>query len=437
MANNKHLTLSDRMTIETQLDKHTNFTLIAMALDKHPSTISKEIRSHLIIERIGGFRLKYNACVKRNTCLISNLCTPCNAGRNYKYCRRCGMCNRFCPDFIPYDCIHLTKPPYVCNGCNARPSCTLEKRFYRAQYAHTEYESQLKELRSGISFSENELLHIDSIVSPLILQGQSPHHICVNHTDSLMISERTLYRLIDSGLISAKNIDLPRKVRFKPRKKQKVLKVDKKCRHGRTFDLFQSFMEEHPDSAVVQMDTVEGNKGGKVLLTIHFVKAEFMLAFIRDYNDSKSVTNIFNKLYERLGRDAFRRIFPLLLADNGSEFSNPSAIEYGTDGMFRTRIFYCDPYASYQKGSAERNHQFIRYFVPKGRSFDKYTQENISLMMNHINSYCRESLSNKSPFEMFRFLYGAEILDLLGCRHIPHRDVTLNRSIFTKEGDSK
>jgi hypothetical protein len=96
-------------------------------------------------------------------------------------------------------------------------------------------------------------------------------------------------------------------------------------------------------------------------------------------------------------------------------------------------MFYCDPQASYQKGSAERNHEFIRMFIPKGKSLDGFTQADISLMMDHINSYTRESLGDKSPYDMFEFLYGSEALDLLGCHRISPNDVTLNRSIFRKE----
>lgn len=437
MPNNKHLDLSDRTTIETELDKGSSFKHIALALDKDPSTISKEVRAHLTIEAVGGFRIKYNACANRLQCEKVRICHPCKASRNYKLCRRCGLCNAFCDDFLPYDCPRLKKPPYVCNGCGSRPECTLKKHFYHAEIAHKDYLGLLSDSRCGISFSEEELRHIDGIVSPLILQGQSPHHICVTNRDRLMISERTIYRLIDAGLISAKNIDLPRKVRFRVRKKKKNLKVDKKCRIGRTFDLFLKFMEEHPDLPVTQMDSVEGRKGGKVLLTIHFVKAEFMLAFLRDYNDSKSVTDIFNWIDDRIGRDHFKEIFQVILTDNGSEFSDPSAVELDSERNRRTRIFYCDPQASWQKGSAERNHEFIRCFIPKGRPLDIYSQDDISLMMDHINSYSRESLNNKSPYEMFRFFYGSEILDLLGCRLIPPQDVTLNRSIFKKEGESK
>ena len=433
MNKNKHLILDDRKNIQLMLDNKESFASIAAALGKDPTTISKEIRNHLQYRRVGGVHLSYNSCSKRFSCQKSHICTECHASRKYTLCRRCSMCNSFCRDFEQEICRHLLKPPYVCNGCGKRPLCSLEKRFYNADFAHKEYREVLSESRTGISYSEDEIRYLDEFISPLIRKKQSPHHICATNADSIMVSERTIYRLIDARIISAMNIDLPRKVRYSARKVQRHFKVDKSCRIGRTYEDFKEYIREHPDLPVIQLDSVEGKKGGKVLLTIHFVKAELMLAFIRDHNDSQSVIDIFERLYFELRPDRFCDIFKLCLADNGTEFSNPRAIEYDHQNNLRTRIFYCDPSAPYQKGSAERNHEFIRFFLPKGTDFDSYSQADISLMMDHINSYSRESLGNKCPYDMFTFLYGHEILDLLGCHKIPPQDVTLNQSIFHKE----
>ena len=227
---------------------------------------------------------------------------------------------------------------------------------------------------------------------------------------------------------------MPRKVRFRPRKgKKNQVKVDKSCRLGRTLADFQQFRLEHPDLPLVQLDSVVGVRGGAVLLTIHFVLPRLQLAFKRSANDSQSVIDIFERLYLELRPDRFCSLFKVCLADNGTEFSNPRAIEYDRQGNLRTHIFYCDPSSPYQKGSAERNHEFIRCFLPKGTDFSPYSQEDICLMMDHINSYSRESLGNKCPYDVFSFLYGQEILDLLGCHRVPPQDVTLNRSIFHKE----
>ena len=189
-------------------------------------------------------------------------------------------------------------------------------------------------------------------------------------------------------------------------------------------------MEEHPDVAVRQIDSVEGTKSGTVLLTIHFVEQELQLAFLRQHNDSQSVIDIFNRLYTELGSGLFTEMFPVLLADNGSEFSNPTAIELDSKGIRRTSMFYCNANAPYQKGSCENNHELIRRIIPKGVDIGQYSQEQIDLMMSHINSYTRKRLGNKSPYEVFEFQYGKEILDIFHLQKIPADEITLSPELL-------
>ena len=91
------------------------------------------------------------------------------------------------------------------------------------------------------------------------------------------------------------------------------------------------------------------------------------------------------------------RLFPVCLADNGSEFSDPKKIEFDANGNQRTHVFYCDASAPYQKGSCEVRHEMIRRIIPKHTDISLYSQEQILLMMCHINSYGRGTLGNKSP----------------------------------------
>lgn len=431
MALHKHLSLEERFFIAKQLDDNASFKSIALELNRDCTTISKEIRTHKIFRKTGAHGRAFNNCALRFQCDRRRLCSPCSSRR---YCWSCKKCTSVCPDFVEEKCPRLSRPPYVCNGCPDLKKCTLEKCFYQPAYADEEYRTMLREAREGISLSQAEVKRLDSILSPLIKKGQSINHILANNPDSIMVSRSTIYRLIDYNVFSARNIDLPRKVRYSKRKVRTHAKVDKKCRIGRTYEDFLLFMQEHPHLPVTQLDSVEGKKGGRVLLTIHFVKAEFMLAFLRDANDSQSVIDIFEKLYLELRPDRFSKLMPVLLADNGTEFSNPSAIELDRQDNLRTRMFYCDPSAPYQKGSAERNHELIRCFLPKGTPLDSYTQNDISTMMDHINSYCRESIGNKSPYEMMVFLYGEEILNLLGCHKISPNEVTMNPSVFTGKG---
>lgn len=354
MNKQKHLTLDSRIIIETKLNEGESFKSIGRFLQKDCTTISKEVKHHISFEKSGTYGRSFNDCLLafQRKCSAQMVCQECTSRIN-RFCWSCGKCSSSCILYKKYVCPKLSKPPYVCNGCPERSRCSLEKHLYRASYAQKEYESVRSESRSGFALSESERKQMDDIVSPLLKKGQSLHHIATHHADELMKSERTLYAYINSGLFTARNIDMPRTVRMRPRKNvSKNLKVDKACRVGRDFSCFQTYMEEHPDLSVRQIDSVEGVKSGAVLLTIHFVEQGLQLAFLRRCNDSKSVIDIFNRLYLELKPDTFTELFPVLLADNGSEFSNPSAIELDMQGNPRTKMFYCNASAPYQKGSA-------------------------------------------------------------------------------------
>ena len=225
---------------------------------------------------------------------------------------------------------------------------------------------------------------------------------------------------------------MPRVCRIKPRKTKPVEhKVDTGCRIGRTYPEFLKFVEKSGLS-VVEMDSVIGRIGGKVLLTLMFKSCDLMLAFLRDRNTSQSVIDCFNWIQQTVGLESFKTLFPVLLGDNGSEFSNPKALEYDAQGIRRTYLFYCDPYASFQKPSVERKHEFIRMILPKGVSFNNLTQDDINLMMFNINSYSREKLNDKSPIEIFDFLYGHGLSEKLGLFRVAPNDILLKPSLLKK-----
>lgn len=141
---------------------------------------------------------------------------------------------------------------------------------------------------------------------------------------------------------------------------------------------------------------------------------------------------MFNRLEKALGTALFLKTFPVILTDNGSEFLNPILLESGLDSFVRTNIYYCDPNSSYQKGMLEKNHEYIRYIIPKGKSFDDYTQDDITLMINHINSTARDSLNGRTPFELASLLLDPFVIESLGLKKIEHDDVTLKPSLLRK-----
>jgi len=429
MSNNKHFSLNERICIEQGLNNSDSFKKIGRDISRDCTSISKEIKRHIFSKKSGAYGKAFNDCMHRYECQHSYLCEDPSCNRTH--CRFCSKCHRFCNDYEKQECPKLQSPPYCCNGCAEKRRCTLEKKLYSAAKAHEEYKECLSESRSGICVDEKEVTRLDELISPLIQKGQSVHHIWANNKDTVMHSEKTIYNYTDLNLFTARNIDLPRKVRYRQRKKGgERFKVDKACRIDRSYDDFLSFMKENPDTAVVEMDTVEGVKGGKVLLTIHFTTSSFMLAYIRDANTSQSVIDVFGYLYATLGKEVFKSLFPLILTDGGSEFTNPLAIEFDSAGEQRTKVFYCDPSSPYQKGAVENNHEMIRRIVPKGKSFDKYSQDDIKLMMNHINSYGRKKLNDKPPHLLFSFLHGTDVLRKLDSQLISPNDIVLTPELL-------
>ncbi len=420
---NKHLSYDDRLEIEKGLKENLSFKAIGLKIDKNCTSISREIRNHLIHKNTGAIGRPFFDCIHRKNCEFKSRGTLCN--------------QKDCCHYKKETCSKLDKPPYVCNGCKNKSSCTLSKKIYEASYALKEYQSTLSESRCGITYNDLEIENLNSILKPLIVdKKQSIHHAVINNKNKIMCSEKEIYNLIDQGVLEIKNIDLPRKVRYRTRKNARTTyyKVDKNCLITRKYEDFLAYMKKHPDTPIIEMDSVEGIKGGKVLLTIHFVSCSFMLAFIRNHNDAESVINIFNYLEKILGIEKFKKLFVIILTDNGSEFSNPSEIEISNiTSEERTKIFYCEPGRSDQKGSCEVNHELIRRVLPQGTSFDNLTQDNINLLMSHINSYKRKKLNDCSPLQLFSLMFGFDIANKLGIKEIEPNNINLSEDLLKKD----
>lgn len=430
MPKRSHLTLQDRGTICARINQGIPFAQIAEELEKAPSTISREVRLHRVSLETGSYGRGFNACKNRMTCKKTHVCSTCYNGG--KRCCFCKECNANCSDFVEQKCSKLEKPPYVCSGCKNKQRCTLRKYEYQPNLADQSYRETLSESRKGLAIDPLELERIDKVVSPLIKNGQSIHHVFMNNADELMVSEKTAYNYLNAGLFDADKMDCPRIVRMRPRRAAPKLKIDRNCYEGRTYEDFTAFMADNPDVPVVQMDSVIGSKSGKVLLTLFFQNCNLLLAFLRDRNTARSVLEVFNDLYATLGRETYCKLFPVILTDRGSEFSNPIPIEQDENGELRSLVFYCNPSAPYQKGGIEVAHELIRRVLPKGKSFDDLQQEDIDLMLSHINSYKRGKLNSRSAYQLFSFIYGDDILPKLNIREIEPNDIVLSPKLLKK-----
>lgn len=326
--------MSERIEIYSLLKQDKSIRKIAKALNRDPTTIAKEIKKHLEVKETGCGGRPFNQCKHSDHCTKTSVC---GAKWCYDFCYKCSKCNSVCNEFEEQICERLVKAPYCCNGCSKTRSCHYRKRFYRANIAQNEYRHNLSECRKGFYIRKAEAKRMEQIITKPILHGQSVHHVYLAHKDEITVSERTIYTYIDGGVFKLKNIDLPRKVRYRPRRKKIEHKIDKHCREGRTYEDYIEFMRGNP-VPVVQMDTVKGGISGKVLLTLHFGASGFMLAILRDANTSKSVIQAISHLDAVLGRELFKELFPVLLTDNGCEFSNPMRIEADLNGEIRTRV---------------------------------------------------------------------------------------------------
>lgn len=431
MMKNKHLTLDDRYEVPYSLEKRMSFKTSGSLLGKDCTTISKEVRGHIIFEKKGAPYRPFNDCSHRLHCPHSqSACASCTSKHHHK-CSTCGKCTTECADYKKEICPLLSKPPYVCNGCYHRNLCTLKKHLYDTRKAHIEYTEVLSESRPGFNLTEDELGQLNLVISPLLKNGQSLHHIMTHNVDRISCCERTAYIYVNNSLFDARNADMSRVVRFRPRKKKSVgLNVDKKCRIVRTYEDYKAFMESNPSLPVIELDSVEGIKSGAVLFTVYFVLQKLQLAFLRDANTPKTVTGIFNNLYKILRPETYQKLFSVLLADNGTEFSDPEALEFDENGNRRSYVFYCDPSTPGQKGGCKVIHEFIRRVIPKGADIGKYTSSQIGIMMDHINSYSRPELGDKSPYAIFKFYYGHRTLELLNVNLFKPNDIILRPSLL-------
>ena len=427
-----HLTHSQRTLIESGLKHGDSFKEIARSIGKSPSSVSREILKHRLDSDKGAYGRIINRCIYRRDCNRQRVCDiNCS-----KRCSACTKCNASCPNFEEEICERLSHPPYVCNGCKDEHRCVLKKTFYIHDHAECEYKHTLRHARIGAAITEEERIELGNLLESGLKKGLSIHHIMSVRKDEFQVCEKTVYRYINQDLFRQHpgRTELPKAPGMRPRRKKgPERKIDSKCRIGRTLEDFEIFCRKNGNPNVVEMDSVIGRRGGKVLLTMNFNNCTLLLAFIRNSNNSQSVIDIFDHLERALGIGMFKKLFPVILTDNGSEFSNPDALEKScmTDGR-RTRIFYCDPYSSWQKGHVENNHENLRKVFPKGNSMNQFSQEDVNLAVSHLNSFARASLNDVPAIVLFEQIYGKDILRKIGVELISPNDICLTPELLEK-----
>lgn len=389
---NKHLTLDDRRVILSGIKNNSSKKAIADTIGKDPTTVAKEIRLHRS---------------KTATCKYTRDCS------HFPTCKSKRSCSANCEHYVPFTCKRRDKSPGACNGCDNYRSCHYDKYYYNPEEAHDDYRDTLVDARLGVNLTTSEALKIGKMVKPLLDQKQSPYVIVQNHPE-LGICEKTLYNYIESGALKCAGItamDLRRQVsrkiskkvssRYKKRKDNAYLK-------GRTYNDYLQFIEEHPNVSIVQGDTVYNDiSNGPFIQTFKFVNYSFLFGIYHDNKDAKAMKEGIDKLESILGEEMFKKEVNVCLLDRGSEFTDAQGIEKNKDGLLRTHVFYCDPMRSNQKGTLENNHIELRYILPKHydlRALGLKSQKDLNRVLSHVDSFPKEKLNGKTPFELMQFM---------------------------------
>lgn len=434
---NKHLTDDLRLALGAALRERKPFAQTGRETGIPRSTIKREVVGRRVESAKTSCGRRSDPCALRDRCGAVGMCGRPDCARS---CASCGARCRegLCPRFVEERCPRLGAAPYVCNGCPDEQRCRLRKSCCLHKAAHDGYRRTLVESRQGVNATEGELRAINEVLVPALARGQSVHHATVSAPASFGICERTAYNYVNGGVLAAKRHGLPMAVRYRKRRGTPVAhKVDRHCAEGRTWEEYRDFLAANPGAQVPQADTVEGGRGDKcVLLTVMFPSSGFMVARLMPGKCAQHVADAFNWMWRTLGDGTFRRLFPAVLTDNGTEFSNPLAVETSPDdGKPRTRASCARPYTATDKAHVERNHEYVRRVVLKGESFDGLTQGLVDLMMSHVNSYVRASLAKgdapcRTPYERFAFEHGEEVARRLGIVPVPLKEVTLRPELL-------
>ena len=446
----KQLTLKERKEIEAGLTRGESFREIARTIGRSPSTVSREVREN---RHVRAFKARRQACRDRSWCKRVGICAECL--REGAYCAGCDArdCRDECPAYARQSaCDNLNRAPWVCNACRRnRYGCNRANRFvYEAAVAQKSSDERRSDSRKGIDMGPERAQIALSYIKDGLSRGLSPYEISVLYEDVVGVHRSTIYRWVEAGYGGLTNLELERKVGFKPRKRPAKHKT---TRHSpkRSHDAFLSLPEASRQSRS-ELDCVIGTRYDKqAVLTVYNLPAHVQLALLLDAHDCESVERELGNLKEAMPKEMFERWMKTVLTDNGEEFADEDGIgavlgERVADGALSVRLYYCDPRQSQQKGSCEKNHTEIRQILEKGAfSFDELNRRDMAVLMSHVNSNPRASLGGKSPIQMLRFVYGDAdadaLLDALGIEEKNRDELCLKPEILdierAKRGEPK
>ena len=424
----KHLDFDDRCTIEEMLKDGASFRCIAKRLNVSTTTISNEIKVNRVFSApkdiTGNAQTR---CSRYSECRIVMLCDKCTS--KAASCKRCGKvyCFNICKEYSQFRCAKLEHAPFVCIRCPKRRMCCYAKARYIASKAQSKHDKRISAAHYGIAFEEHRLEPMITTVKKLLSQGQSLEAIWCVHAAEFPVSVRTFYNYVNRGVMGLANIELPKKVKYAPRKKREE-GTPKMTLEGRTYTDWLALPDEMR-LRTVQIDCVEGlRRNTKTILSLHFVRLFFQIYILLESKTQVCVKAALDAL-EKYSEGAFTDVFPVILGDRGSEFLDFEKIETGADGARRTNMFYCDPVKPGQKGACEKNHVELRKILPKGTDFDALTFTDVALVCSHVNSYVRPG-QGVAPIQLASLVLPKNLLECLGIEYIPPDEVVMKPSLL-------
>jgi len=442
---NKHFITMDRMTIASGLQQNYSLVKIADMIGKDPTAISREIKRHLILipraakpRELAQFCTMF--CINRFECKTKHLCGKTGCEKECKHCRiDCGIVEK-CPKLEYYACKRLSRFPHCCNGCpklRTTTKCGWEQRIYDPLHANNEAKRILAESRTGIRTTEAHHQEMELLLQEATRKGRS---VAVTYQQNPEVFQdytiQRIYQMIDAKILDISFMDMPQKVRRKPcarngKRKQETDRGTKRVieNAGRAYPDFKLHTLACNPNTIVELDTVIGTKDSKkVMMTMIFRSTGLLIIRLLEKKTPQCITEEFQKLRETLGLDLYSELFETILTDRGTEFIGAiDTIEGNPEtGESFSKLFFCDPQQSGQKGLLEETHTLLRRKFPKKRNFERFTQSDCDLAASHINSYLRGSLGYRCSYDLFERVHGSNALELLNIRFIHPNEVDMN-----------
>lgn len=423
----KHLGIEQRRCIEHGLNEGRTLTAISRQIGFNVSTVRREILRNRREDGSSRSRGKdKNNCAFLKTCKVRGLCdNGCDRGL-------CRCCDYPCeamgrPQYRERACERVASAPFACNGCQRYASCTLPRFKYSAENADATSRRRAREARSGIDLTEGEMALLADTVHDGLCKGQSIHHVF--ETSELPCSERSFYRYVEDEAVPILSIELAKKVKYKKRKK-KAAHHNAGFYAGREYDDFLELPAEERACAT-EVDTVLGKKGdAPCILSLHRVDLRFQPYLRLPSKTKESVVGALDWLEEcctdpSTGKNCFSELFGPMLLDRGAEFDDTEGMERSCIDPSRKRCacYFADPSRPDRKGACEKNHVELRKVPPKSASFAALGAAALADICSHVNSTVRRGCGNASPIKLAKIVLPQYLLDNLGIREIPAKDV--------------